>query len=137
MNKDKDKDLVYHYGLGRRKTSVAKVRLQTGKGEIIVNSKPAEDYFSGSEPLLHELKLPLAILGRINDFDISVLVKGGGHHSQVGAIRAGIAKALILVNPDCKDTLRRAKLLGRDPRAKERKKFGLRSARKKRQFTKR
>ena len=127
----------YHYGLGRRKTSMAKVRLYKGKGQISINKKPAADYLAGSEPLLAEMAEPLSLLGKTNDFDITILVRGGGHHSQVGAIRLGIAKALLEINADWKDSLRRAELLGRDPRAKERKKFGLKGARKKRQFTKR
>ena len=131
------KSSQYYYALGRRKTAVAKVRLQAGSGQIMVNNKEADEYFAGSEPLLAELKSPLVLLGLVNDFDISVLVQGSGHHGQVGAIRAGISKALIEVNADYKDSLRRAELLGRDPRAKERKKFGLKGARKKRQFTKR
>ena len=127
----------YKYALGRRKTAIAKVRLQAGNGQITVNQKEAEEYFAGSEPLLAELKSPLVLLGLVNAFDISILVRGGGHHSQVAASRAGISKALIKVNADYKDSLRRADFLGRDPRAKERKKFGLKRARKKRQFTKR
>ena len=127
----------YHYGLGRRKTANAKVRLYKGSGQILVNKKPAADYFANSEPLLAEIVEPLNVLGKNNDFDITVLVRGGGHHSQVHAIRLGIAKALLEINGDWRDSLRRAELLGRDPRAKERKKFGLKGARKKRQFTKR
>ncbi|MYB40097.1 30S ribosomal protein S9 [Candidatus Saccharibacteria bacterium] len=127
----------YHYALGRRKTASAKVRLYKGGGKIVVNGKPAAEYFAASSPLLSELAAPLALLDKKNAFDITVVVKGGGHHSQVGAIRLGIAKALVDINADFKDSLRRAELLGRDPRAKERKKFGLKGARKKRQFTKR
>ena len=127
----------YHYALGRRKTASAKVRLYKGKGQITVNHKPAESYFAASAPLLAELVAPLTVLDKKEAYDITVIVKGGGHHSQVGAIRLGIAKALVDINADWKDSLRRAELLGRDPRAKERKKFGLKGARKKRQFTKR
>ena len=127
----------YHYGLGRRKTSTAKVRLLKGSGKITVNQQPASQYFAKSVPLLEELIAPLTILNKTKDFDITIMTRGGGHHGQVSAIRMGIAKALIDINADWKDTLRRAELLGRDPRAKERKKFGLKGARKKRQFTKR
>ena len=127
----------YHYGLGRRKTASAKVRLYKGSGKITVNHKPAADYFADSAPLLAEMVAPLTLLGKAEEFDITILVRGSGHHSQVGAIRLGIAKALLEINADFKDSLRRAELLGRDPRAKERKKFGLKGARKKRQFTKR
>ncbi len=132
-----EKEPRYHYALGRRKTSSAKVRLYKGAGKIVINQKPAEEYFAKSASLLAELASPLILLGKAKDFDVTIVVKGGGHHSQVGAIRSGIAKALIDINADWKDSLRRAELLGRDPRAKERKKFGLKGARKKRQFTKR
>ena len=132
-----DKEAKYTYALGRRKTSSAKVRLYKGGGKITINQKTADEYFAKSASLLAELISPLVLLGKVDDFDVTVIVKGGGHHSQVGAIRAGIAKALIEINADWKDSLRRAELLGRDPRAKERKKFGLKRARKKRQFTKR
>lgn len=127
----------YFYGLGRRKSSTARVRLKKGKGVITVNDKPAEEYFSASQQLLHELDKPFIALQQENKYDISAKVSGGGHSSQIGAIRLGIAKALVELNPDFKNTLRRAELLGRDPREKERKKFGLKGARKKRQFTKR
>lgn len=127
----------YFYGLGRRKSSTARVRLQKGKGAIIVNDMPASEYFSDSQSLLHELDKPFIALQQENKYDISAKVKGGGHNGQIDAIRLGIAKALVELNPDFKNTLRRAELLGRDPREKERKKFGLKGARKKRQFTKR
>ena len=127
----------YHYGLGRRKTASAKVRLYQGSGKVTINHKSAQEYFAGSTPLLAEMIAPLTVVGKVEDFDITILVRGSGHHSQVGAIRLGIAKALLEINADWKDSLRRAELLGRDPRAKERKKFGLKSARKQRQFTKR
>lgn len=127
----------YFFGLGRRKSSTARVRLQKGKGAIKVNDKPAEEYFSASQQLLHELDKPFIALQQENKYDISAKVSGGGHTGQIGAIRLGIAKALVELNPDFKNTLRRAELLGRDPREKERKKFGLKGARKKRQFTKR
>lgn len=127
----------YFYSLGRRKSSTARVRLTPGKGNIVVNEKPAADYFAGSQNLLNELNRPFMALEQENKYDISVKVSGGGHAGQVDAIRLGIAKALVELNPDFKNTLRRAELLGRDPREKERKKFGLKGARKKRQFTKR
>jgi small subunit ribosomal protein S9 len=127
----------YFYGLGRRKSSTARVRVKKGKGVITVNEKPAEEYFSDRQQLLHELDKPFIALQQENKYDISAKVSGGGHAGQIGAIRLGIAKALVELNPDFKNTLRRAELLGRDPREKERKKFGLKGARKKRQFTKR
>lgn len=127
----------YFYALGRRKSATARVRLQGGKGTITVNDKPAEEYFAESKYLLTDLQKPFAVLEQENKFDITVRVTGGGHHGQVEAIRLGIAKALTLMNEDLKSTLKRADLLGRDSREKERKKFGLKGARKQRQFTKR
>lgn len=131
-------DAHYHYALGRRKSSTARVRLQNGKGNIVINGKPAAEYFSGSKSILNELVRPFAVLElEANKYDVSAVVSGGGHAGQADAIRLGIAKALAIMNEDLKGTLRRADLLGRDPREKERKKFGLKGARKQRQFTKR
>ncbi len=127
----------YFYGLGRRKSSTARVRLTKGNGSVKVNDKTAQEYFSNSQKHLHELDEPFIALGQENKFNISIKVNGGGLSGQIAAIKLGIAKALIELNPDFKNTLRRADLLGRDPREKERKKFGLKGARKKRQFTKR
>lgn len=127
----------YFYALGRRKSATARVRLQGGKGVITINGQPAADYLADSKYLLAKLQQPFSVLDQENKFDISVVVSGGGHDGQVEAIRLGIAKALVLMNEDLKSTLKRADLLGRDSREKERKKFGLKGARKQRQFTKR
>jgi small subunit ribosomal protein S9 len=127
----------YFYAIGRRKGATARVRLQTGKGAVTVNGKSAEDYFGASKYLLGKLQQPFAAVDHVGKFDVSVVVSGGGHAGQVEAIRLGIAKALVAVNEELKGTLKRASLLSRDAREKERKKFGLRSARKQRQFTKR
>lgn len=127
----------YFYALGRRKSATARVRLQNGKGTVTINDKPANEYFAGSAYLLEELNKPFKALELENKYDISVRVSGGGHAGQIDAIRLGIAKALVEMNEDYKNTLRRAELLGRDPRERERKKFGLKGARKQRQFTKR
>jgi small subunit ribosomal protein S9 len=127
---------TYFYALGRRKSATARVRLQGGKGVIVINGKPAEEYLSGSQFLLSELRKPFAVIEK-DSFDVSAVVSGGGSAGQVDAVRLGIAKALALMNEDLKGTLKRADLLGRDPREKERKKFGLKGARKQRQFTKR
>jgi small subunit ribosomal protein S9 len=132
-----DSKKSYFYALGRRKSATARVRLMNGKGNIVVNGIPASDYFAGSKPLLHKLQQPFSVLDQENKFDVSVKVSGGGHDGQIIAIRLGIAKALAVMNEDLKATLRRAQLLSRDPREKERKKFGLKGARKQRQFTKR
>ena len=127
----------YFYALGRRKSATARVRLMGGKGAVTINDKPALEYFSGSEQLVHEINQPFALLDKEKQFDVSVVVAGGGLNGQADAIRLGIAKCLVLVNEDFKGTLKRADLLSRDSREKERKKFGLKGARKQRQFTKR
>ena len=127
----------YFYALGRRKSATARVRLSNGKGAIVINDKPASEYFADSQALLSELSQPFTALDIENKYDISVKVSGGGHAGQIDAIRLGIAKALVEMNEEYKNTLRRADMLGRDPREKERKKFGLKGARKQRQFTKR
>lgn len=133
-----EKSTHYHYALGRRKSSTARVRLQNGTGTITINGKPASEYFSGSKSILHEMVKPFLVLElESGKFDISAVVSGGGQAGQSEAIRLGIAKALAVMNDDLRGTLRRADLLGRDPREKERKKFGLKGARKQRQFTKR
>ncbi len=129
--------MAYFYALGRRKSATARVRLTPGKGSIVINDKPAKEYFGASQSLLHELSRPFMALEQENKFDITVKVSGGGLAGQIDAIRLGIAKAMVEMNPDFKNTLRRAELLGRDPRERERKKFGLKGARKQRQFTKR
>ncbi len=127
----------YFYGLGRRKSATARVRLIKGKGNIVINGEPAEQYLANSKYLLAKLAEPFSALDIANDFDVSVVVSGSGPNAQVEAIRLGIAKCLTLLNEDYKQTLKRADLLGRDSRDKERKKFGLKGARKQRQFTKR
>lgn len=127
----------YFYGLGRRKSATARVRLKSGKGNITVNNASANEYFADSKTLLNELEKPFSALQEENKFDISVVVTGGGHSAQADAIRLGIAKALTSLNPDFKGTLRKAELLSRDDRERERKKYGLKGARKQRQFTKR
>ncbi len=127
----------YFYGLGRRKSATARVRLVPGKGNIVINGKPANDYFENSKNLLDELQKPFVALEMVDKYDISVVVSGGGHAGQVDAIKLGTSKALAVMNEDLRSTLKKADLLGRDPREKERKKFGLKGARKQRQFTKR
>lgn len=126
----------YAYAIGRRKSATAKVRLVNGKGTITVNGVSAEDYFAKSPMFLHEIQAPFKAI-EDNKYDASIVVDGGGHAGQVDAIKNGIAKALVVKNESLKGTLKKADLLGRDPRERERKKFGLKGARKQRQFTKR
>ncbi len=126
----------YTYALGRRKSATARVRLTNGKGNITVNGVTAEEYFAGSGMLLTELKAPFKAI-EDDKYNASVVVSGGGHAGQVDAIKLAISKALVEKNESLKGTLKKADLLGRDPREKERKKFGLKGARKQRQFTKR
>jgi len=127
----------YFYALGRRKSATARVRVTKGSGKIVINGKAAEDYLAGSKQLLTELERPFVVLELNGKYDVSVKVSGGGVAGQVDAIRLGIAKSLVEMDENLKNNLRRAELLGRDPREKERKKFGLKGARKQRQFTKR
>jgi small subunit ribosomal protein S9 len=127
----------YSYSLGRRKSATARVRLLSGNGEITVNGKPASEYFGNSKYLLNKLNDPFIAIDVVGKHNVSVKVSGGGHDGQVEAIRLGIARALVQQNEELKATLKRADLLGRDSREKERKKFGLKGARKQRQFTKR
>ncbi|MDO8265312.1 MAG: 30S ribosomal protein S9 [Candidatus Saccharibacteria bacterium] len=126
----------YTYAIGRRKSSTAKIRLTNGKGVITVNGKPASEYFAASGMFMHALEKPFRTI-EDSKFDVSVVVDGGGHAGQVDAIVLGISKALAEKNESLKSTLKKAELLGRDPRERERKKFGLKGARKQRQFTKR
>lgn len=127
----------YVYGLGRRKAATATARLYKGKGEITINGKLALDYLSGNKTLLAEVTDPLAIAEKQKEYDVSILVKGGGLAGQVDAIKLAISKALVLEAPDLRPVLKKAGLTSRDPREKERKKYGLRSARKREQFSKR
>jgi small subunit ribosomal protein S9 len=127
---------TYVYGTGRRKEAIARVRLLPGDGSIIVNGKDAADYFGGTPGLL-TLRLPFRVTETEGRYSASVLVAGGGFSGQAGAIRHGIARALLSAHPDARSALRGAGLLTRDPRAKERKKYGLKRARKAPQYTKR
>ena len=127
----------YTYGLGRRKSATATARLYKGKGDIKINDKPALEYLSNNKTLLAEVTDPLAIAEKQKDYDITILVKGGGLAGQVDAIKLAISKALVAEAPDLRPMLKKAGMMKRDPREKERKKYGLRSARRKEQFSKR
>ena len=127
----------YLYGLGRRKSATASARLYSGKGKVTINDKPAIDYLSNNKAQLAEITDPLALVNKQKDYDITVLVKGGGVSGQVDAIKLAIAKALTVGFADLRPVLKKAEFLKRDSREKERKKYGLRSARKREQFSKR
>ena len=128
---------TYTYGLGRRKAATATARLYKGKGNITINDKPALEYLSGNKTYLAEINDPLALVSKQKDYDITILVKGGGLAGQVDAIKLAISKALTVEAADLRPVLKKAGFIKRDPREKERKKYGLRSARKKEQFSKR
>lgn len=127
----------YTYGLGRRKAATARARLYKGKGEITINGKPALEYLSGDKSKLAEITDPLALAQKQKDYDISIRVTGGGLAGQVDAIKLAISKAITTEAADLRPVLKKAGFMKRDPREKERKKYGLRSARKKEQFSKR
>jgi len=129
-------DSVQLRATGRRKTSVARVILRPGEGKVIVNDRPIEQYFA-SEAMRVELQQPLVETEQAGKFDILINARGGGIHSQAGAARLGIARALIIFNPELRPRLRQGGFLTRDPRAKERKKYGQKGARKRFQFSKR
>ena len=126
----------YFYGTGRRKTSVARVRLLPGKGAIVINGTPYEELFTRTE-YRRAITKPLIVTDSMNRFNVVVKVAGGGITGQAAAISHGIARALVQANQENKLKLRQGGLLTRDPRAKERKKAGLRRARKAPQYTKR
>ncbi len=130
-------DKKYIYGLGRRKSATARARLYKGKGEITINDKPALEYLSNNKSMLAEITDPLALAEKQDKYDVSIKVKGGGLAGQVDAIKLAISKALTTEMVDLRPILKKAGFLKRDPREKERKKYGLRSARRKEQFSKR
>ena len=124
------------YGTGRRKTSAARVFMAPGSGKIVVNARPLDEYF-GRQTARMIVRQPLEVVGSEGRFDINVTVSGGGGSGQAGAIRHGIARALVEYDETLRSPLRQAGLLTRDARAVERKKVGLRKARKRPQFSKR
>ena len=127
----------YHYGTGRRKSSVARVHLfENGTGAITMNGRDIDDYF-GLETLKMIVRQPLNTTGLVGKVDIVVTVCGGGVSGQAGAIRHGISRALVLLNPEYRASLKAAGFMTRDPRMKERKKYGLKAARRAPQFSKR
>lgn len=129
--------MQYYEGVGRRKEATARVRIYPGgEGNIVVNDRPLEDYFSRPMDIIH-LKAPLEVTETEGRYDISVLVNGGGIKGQAGAVQLGIARALLKADPDLRPPLRQGGYLTRDARVKERKKPGLKKARKAPQYTKR
>ncbi len=126
----------YFYGTGRRKSSVARVRVYNGTGKITINDRDIDDYF-GLETLKLIVRQPLSLTGTMDKFDIVCRVAGGGVTGQAGAIRHGIARALLQYDAELRSALKKAGLLTRDPRMKERKKYGLKGARRAPQFSKR
>ncbi|MGN0667252.1 MAG: 30S ribosomal protein S9 [Huintestinicola sp.] len=126
----------YFYGTGRRKSSVARVRVYPGSGNITINGRGIDDYF-GLETLKLIVRQPLVLTETAEQFDIVCTVAGGGVTGQAGAIRHGLSRALLLFNPELRPVLKKAGFLTRDPRMKERKKYGLKAARRAPQFSKR
>ena len=130
------KTTTQYLGTGRRKKSVARVRLTPGTGVITINKRDIEEYF-GLETLKMIVRAPLVLTGTLAKYDINVNVYGGGTTGQAGAIRHGISRALIVADPELRQALKKAGVLTRDPRMKERKKYGLKAARRAPQFSKR
>ncbi|WP_335872195.1 30S ribosomal protein S9 [Bacillus sp. 2205SS5-2] len=127
---------VQYYGTGRRKSSVARVRLVPGDGSIVINDRDVENYIPFAA-LREVIKQPLNVTETLGNYDVLVNVHGGGYTGQAGAIRHGIARALLQIDPEFRTPLKRAGLLTRDARMKERKKYGLKGARRAPQFSKR
>ena len=125
-----------YYGTGRRKSSVARVYVMPGKGNITINKRDIDDYF-GLETLKVIVRQPLELIGAVDKFDIKISVHGGGYTGQAGAIRHGIARALVQADAENRPALKKAGYLTRDSRMKERKKYGLKAARRAPQFSKR
>jgi small subunit ribosomal protein S9 len=126
----------YYEGIGRRKRSTARVRLMAGEGAVVCNDKPGPEYFTRTGDM-DEVLSPLAVAGLAGKYNISILVRGGGVTGQVGASRMGVARALLKLDAALRPSMRKANLLTRDPREKERKKPGLKRARKAPTYTKR
>ena len=127
---------VCYNAVGRRKKAIARVRLMPGEGNITINKRDIENYF-GLETLKTVVRQPLTLTETLGRFDVVVNVHGGGYTGQAGAIRHGIARALVKADADLKDAIKKAGFLTRDPRMKERKKYGLKAARRAPQFSKR
>ncbi|MEF9894738.1 MAG: 30S ribosomal protein S9 [Clostridia bacterium] len=127
---------VCYHAVGRRKEAIARVRLIPGEGNILINKRSLEDYF-GVETLKMVVRQPMTLTDTLTSFDVLVNVKGGGYTGQAGAVRHGIARALVKSNAELRGVIKKAGFLTRDPRMKERKKYGLKAARRAPQFSKR
>ena len=127
---------VCYSAVGRRKKAIARVRLIPGEGNIVINKRPLDEYF-GLETLKMVVRQPLSLTDTLSKFDVLVNVDGGGYTGQAGAVRHGIARALVKADEDLKAVIKKAGFLTRDPRMKERKKYGLKAARRAPQFSKR
>ena len=127
---------VQYYGTGRRKKSIARVRLVPGKGDFVINNRSLDEYF-GLETLKVIVKQPLVLTDTLNKYDVICNVIGGGFTGQAGAVRHGVSRALLKVDDELRASLKKAGFLTRDPRMKERKKYGLKKARRAPQFSKR
>jgi small subunit ribosomal protein S9 len=137
MDNTRTEKPAYYYGTGRRKSAIARVRLYPGNGQIVVNSKSVDEYF-GTRPVYSRVVTqPLQTTDTLSKFNVTVKVLGGGHSGQAGAVRHGMARALVQADPAYRSALKKAGFLARDPREKERKKAGLKRARKAPQYTKR
>lgn len=132
-----DQGRVMYWGTGRRKSAIARVRLVPGNGQLVINGKPGDLYLQFNAAYLSTAKAPLETLGLENEYDILVTATGGGLTGQADAVRLGVARALCQLDPDNRKPLKIEGYLTRDPRAKERKKYGLRKARKAPQYSKR
>ncbi len=137
MDTAKTENPAYYYGTGRRKAAIARVRLYPGNGQVVINSKSVQDYFGTRSVYERTVLQPLQITDNLSKFNVTVKVLGGGHTGQAGAVRHGLARALIQADPTFRSALKKAGLLTRDAREKERKKPGLKRARKAPQYTKR
>ena len=136
MAKANAKNKIQYWGTGRRKKAIARVRLVPGSGSITINKRTMDDYF-GEDTLKYVVNQPLVLVNALDKFDIFVNVVGGGISGQAGAIRHGISRALVIAEETYKPALKKAGFLTRDPRMKERKKYGLKKARRAPQFSKR
>ncbi|HEY9860336.1 MAG TPA: 30S ribosomal protein S9 [Candidatus Obscuribacterales bacterium] len=137
MQATEQSDRVVYWGTGRRKSAVARVRLVPGNGQLVINGKPGDLYLQFNAAYLAAAKAPLETLGLENEYDILVNAEGGGLTGQADSIRLGVARALCQLDPENRKPLKIEGYMTRDPRAKERKKYGLRKARKAPQFSKR